>query len=118
MRLPPSLRPIEPFVARDIDLRRWRAGFPDATAIADVRPRQATTVLGVVQRIRLAPGQGIEVTVEDGSGRLTGAWTGQTRLPGIELGGGLRLTGTVATAPGELPRMVNPSWQLVSEPYS
>jgi len=71
----------------------------------------------VVQRIRLVPGRSIDVTVHDGSGRLTATWTGRTTLPGVELGGGLRMQGTVAEEGGRR-RMRNPDWSLVAEPYS
>jgi hypothetical protein len=102
---------------RSEDLKRWQAQFADATPIAELRPRHPGTCVGVVQKIRLVPGRCIDVTVEDGTGRLTVTWTGRSTLPGIELGGGLMLTGTVALEEGTL-RMRNPDWSLVVEPYA
>jgi hypothetical protein len=107
---------LDPYVARDIELRRWRSGFGDAAAIADLQRRHPATCVGVVERIRLLPGKGLEVMITDGSGRLVGAFTGRTRLPGVELGGGLKLTGTVATGTGDVARMLNPGWEVVAEP--
>jgi hypothetical protein len=108
----------DPFVVRDVDLRRWRAGFPEAVAIADLQRRRPATCVGVVERIRLVPHKALEVMIADGSGRLVGSWSGRTRLPGVELGGGLRLTGTVSVGADDLPRMLNPAWELVAEPYT
>jgi hypothetical protein len=102
---------------RNQNLRRWRSQFADATPIAELRPRHQGTCVGVVYKIRLVPNRSIDVTVEDGSERLTATWTGRTLLPGVELGGGLRLTGTVAVEDG-LRLMRNPEWSLVVEPYT
>jgi len=102
---------------RNQDLRRWRSQFPDATPIAELRLRHQGTCVGVVHKIRLTPGRGIDITIEDGSDRLTATWTGRTSLPGVELGGGLRLTGTVALEDG-VRLMRNPAWSLVVEPYA
>jgi hypothetical protein len=99
------------------DLRRWRSEFADATPIAELRPRHRATCVGVVRKIRVVPGRALEVTVEDGSGRLTAVWTGRNNLPGLELGGGLRLNGTVAVDDEGARRILNPAWTLVAEPY-
>lgn len=103
--------------ARAADLRRWRSEYPDATAIDSVKPRHRTVVVGVVSRIRLVPGRGLEVTIEDGSEELTASWTGRSTLPGVELGAGLRLSGTVAVERDGSLRMRNPEYALVAEPY-
>jgi hypothetical protein len=102
---------------RAADLQRWRAEFPDATPIDSVRVRHRGMIVGVVIRVRLNPGRGIDVTVEDGSGRITAMWTGRTRLPGVRLGAGLRLVGTVAQEPDGSLRMRNPEYDLVADPY-
>jgi hypothetical protein len=103
--------------ARNEGLKRWRAQFADATPIAELRPRYQGTCVGVVYKIRLVPGRCVDVTIEDGTQQLTATWTGRRQLTGIELGGGLRLTGTVAVVDGDL-RMRNPDWSLVVEPYA
>jgi hypothetical protein len=103
---------------RDEDLRRWRDRFPQSTPIAELRSRHAGSCVGVVRRIRLVPGRTLEVTIEDGSGRLTAVWTGRSRLPGLRLGAGLRVTGTVAQGSDGARVIRNPDWALVAEPYS
>lgn len=109
-------RPPDPLVARDVDLRRWRASLEGVEAVADLRPRQEGTCVGVVKAILLVPRERLEVTVEDGSGEITAVFPGRTRLPGVELASGLRLVGTVASDPdGEL-RMMNPAWTPVAGP--
>lgn len=106
-----------PLDNRAADLTVWREQFADATPIRHLRPRQRATCVGVVLKIRLDPGRQLAVTVEDGSGRLTALFTGRSNLAGLELGGGLRMTGTVATSDGEL-QMRNPAWTPVVEPYA
>lgn len=109
--------PAKPGTSRAEDLRRWRAQFTDARPIAELVPRHPATCAGVVHKIRFDPDHALEVTVDDGSGRLTGVWSGRTGLPGLELGGGLLLTGTVARVDDRL-LMRNPGWSLVVEPYA
>lgn len=111
-------RPIDPLVNRDQDLRRWQRTFTDATAIADLRPRQPGRAVGVVKRIRFDPGRALEVTIEDGSGELLATWAGRSGLRGVELGSALRLAGTVAIDGDAHRRMLNPTWELVSQPYA
>ncbi|MPZ87862.1 MAG: hypothetical protein GEU81_07260 [Nitriliruptorales bacterium] len=99
------------------DLRRWRSEYSDARAIDALTPRYRAVVVGVVHKIRLVPGRGLEATIEDGSGQLTASWTGRSALPGVELGTGLRLSGTVARERDGSLRMRNPEYALVAEPY-
>lgn len=113
-----AFRPTDPLVTRDIELRRWRTRFPDATAIADLALRQPGTCVGVVHAIRLVPGRSFEVTIEDGSGRLVAVWPGRTSLPGLELGGALRLSGTTSEDADGQRRMLNPAFTPVTEPYA
>jgi len=102
---------------REEDLRRWREQYSDTVPIAEVQPRHRAHVVGVVQKLRLVPERGLDVTVEDGTARMTASWTGRTRLPGIELGAGLVLTGTVALERDGSRRMRNPEYALVAGPY-
>lgn len=117
MRLPDLLRTPDPAVTRDRDLRRWRAQFPDATAIADLVARQPGTVVGVISRLLIDPAGPLETTVEDGTGRLTCAFHGRGSLPGLELGRALRLTGVVAVDAEGHRQMRDPAWEPVTEPY-
>lgn len=104
-------------LARSADLQRWQAEFPDTVPIGSLQLRQDVVFVGVVYKIRLVNDKGIDVTVEDGTGRVTATWTGRTRLPGVELGGGLRLSGVVAKERDGTLRVRNPDWALVVEPY-
>lgn len=113
-----ALRPPDPSVARDAELRRWREGFPDVSAIADLADRQPGVCVGVVSAIRLVPRRSVEVTVEDGSGRLVASWPGRTSLRGVALGGALRLAGTVSQEADGTRRMRNPAFAPVQEPYA
>lgn len=110
--------PFDPSVSRDEDLRVWREQFPDATPLARAAIRQQQTCVGVVVKIRLVPARQLEVTIEDGSGSLTAIFMGQSNLPGLELGGGLRVTGTIAQDGEGQRQMRNPSWTTVAEPYA
>lgn len=110
--------PQSPEALRDEDLRRWRGQrFPDVPPIADLRPRHPASCVGVVHRIRVVPGRRLEVGIEDGSGRLTAVFTGRTNLPGLDLGRGMRLSGTVAVDADGQRRILNPAWSFVEEPY-
>jgi len=104
--------------ARAQDLIAWRSEYDDATPLNELRPRHPGVAVGVVSRMLLVPGRSLDVTVEDGTGRLIATWTGRTRLPGIELGTGLRLTGTVSQTTDGVYRMRNPEYALVAEPYA
>lgn len=110
-------RATDPVVTRDHDLRRWQQTFDGATAIADLEPRRRGTCVGIVKAIRLLPQRELEVVIEDGTGDLTAAWPHRTDLPGLELGSGLWLTGTVAEDADGARRMLNPAWVPVTEPY-
>jgi len=104
-------------VMRAADLRAWHSQFPDAQPIGDVSRRTKATCVGVVHKMRFVPGRHIEVTVEDGSGRLTAVFTGRTNLPGLNLGSGLRVEGTAADDGDGGLLMRNPAWWHVSDPY-
>lgn len=109
--------PNDPDAVRAEDLRTWHAEFPDAEPIGSVTPRRKATCVGVVHKIRLVPGRQIEVTIEDGTGRLRAVFTGRTSLPGLELGSGLRVSGMVGEDVDSQVQMRNPAWWHVSDPY-
>jgi hypothetical protein len=112
-------RPVrgDPYAARVDDLRRWQAGYAEAVPIADAPVRSRCTCVGVVHAIRLVPGRSLEVTVTDGTGRLMALWPGRSRLAGLELGGAMRLTGTVGRRPDGVLVVRSPEWALVPGPY-
>jgi hypothetical protein len=98
-------------------LDRWCQLFEGTTRIEDLEPRAHATALGVIERLRLVPGESIEVVVSDGTGRLRASWHAREAFPGLELGRGLRLEGTVCTDEG-VAHMRNPTWCLVRDPYA
>jgi hypothetical protein len=102
-------------IRRQLDA--WCQLFDGCTRIADLQPREHATALGVIERLRLVPGESIEAVVSDGTGRLRATWTAREALPGLELGRGLRLEGTVCTDSGTA-LMRNPTWCLVRDPYA
>ena len=103
---------------RTQDLCNWREQFADCCAIGSAQPRQRCVCVGVVRIVRLIPGKALDITIEDGSGRLTATFTGRNRLPGLEMGAGLRVRGTVLEDGHGRRTMHNPEWSLVAEPYA
>lgn len=97
-------------------LEGWCKLFDGCTRIIDLKPREHATTLGVIQRLRLVPGESMEAVIFDGSGRLRAVWTGRDPMTGLELGRGLRLEGTVCAESGT-PLMRNPTWCVVRDPY-
>ena len=98
-------------------LSAWWKLFDGCTHISELTGREQSTTLGVIQRIRLVPGQSMEATISDGTGRLRAVWTEVEVMNGLELGRGLRLQGTVC-ADDDTPVMRNPTWCLVRDPYA
>ena len=109
--------PLQPDRLRAADLRAWHSEFTDAIPIEDVQPRHKATCVGVVYKIRFVPGRHIEVTIEDGTGRLEAIFTGRSVMPGLDLGSGMRVEGTVGTDGNGGVQMRNPAWWHVSDPY-
>lgn len=97
-------------------LGAWCTLFDGCQRIEEIRPRQPATVLGVIQRLRLVPGESVEAVVTDGTGRLRAIFNGEL-IAGLELGRGLRLQGTVCME-GGMAVMRNPSWRIVQDPYA
>lgn len=98
-------------------LGQWCSLFEGCTRIADLDPRHHATALGVIQRLRLVPGESIEAVIYDGTGRLRVVFTGTDTMAGLELGSGLRVEGTVCVESGQ-PMMRNPTWCVVRDPYA
>lgn len=102
-------------VRRHLDA--WCELFEGCGRIADLPSRERATTVGVIERLRLVPGESVEAVLTDGTGRLRATWTTRDAMPGLELGRGLRLEGTVCIDEGTA-QMRNPSWCLVRDPYS
>ncbi len=103
--------------ARADQLDAWCHLFEGCTRINELQPRQRATALGVIQRLRLVPGESIEAIISDGTARLRAVWTGTDAMSGLELGRGLRVEGTVCTDSGQAV-MRNPTWCVVRDPYA
>lgn len=98
-------------------LDTWCEQFDGVTRIGALEGRQQAIAVGVIKRLRLTPGESMEATVTDGTGKLKVVWSGSKPLDGLELGRGLRLEGTVCTESGTAT-MRNPTWCLVKDPYA
>jgi hypothetical protein len=97
-------------------LREFCAGHPEAVPIGQVEARALVTVVGEVASVRVVPEAGatwLEVTISDGRDRLVAMWTGRRRLPGVEPGRRLILSGRAsATGAGRRMLMMNPTYEL------
>jgi hypothetical protein len=101
------------------NLREWVETVRGAVPIAEVRPRQRCKVAGVIQNIRIAPGEGggsVEATIIDGSGQMTAKWLGRPSLAGIRLGVGLIMEGMPSAGQGGECMILNPEYELVPSP--
>lgn len=98
-------------------LRDFCSTRPGVVPIRDVNARQLVTVVGEVVSVRVVPKVGtswLEATLSDGSDRMVTMWTGQRRLPGIEPGRRLVVSGRAsATGPGERMLVMNPRYELL-----
>jgi hypothetical protein len=104
---------------RAANLRAWVATIEGATSIAEVEPRRRCCVAGVIQNIRIDPRQGsgsIEATIIDGSGQMVAKWLGRPTMPGIQLGMGLVMEGTVGIDADGDKVILNPEYRLVPGP--
>jgi hypothetical protein len=94
------------------------AAVPGVTPIADVKPRELTTVVGEISSVRIVPktdgSPWLEATIKDGTGAMVAMWTGRRRMPGIRTGRRLKLSGRGAPS-GEASRLkvLNPEYELL-----
>lgn len=98
-------------------LREFCANRPGVVPIHEVRARQIVTVVGEIVSVRVVPKVGtswLEVTLSDGSHRMAAMWTGRRRLPGVEPGRRLVVSGRAsATGPGGRMLLMNPRYELL-----
>lgn len=100
-------------------LRHWASSIQGTTPIGSVQARSRYKIAGVIQNIRIDPGQGsgsIEATVDDGSGRIIVKWLGRQTLSGITLGAGLVFEGIVGEGPRGNLQVLNPEYELMPNP--
>lgn len=99
-------------------LREFCANRPGVVPIADVQPRQASTIAGEISSVRIVNKPGgapwLEVTITDGTGKLVAMWTGRRKIAGIKPGRRLVITGRSApTGPGGRLMIYNPLYELL-----
>lgn len=78
--------------------------------------RDKVTLSGTVATLVVdstAACSGLKVEVRDGSGSVTCVWLGRNKIPGIEAGRTVRVTGRVSCKEGRRV-MFNPSYELFS----
>jgi len=100
----------------ELDSTRLQKGYAaeGVCKIGDAPLREPITLAGEVKETRVVPRADVpslEVTIGDGTGRAIVVFTGRRKLPGLKLGGGLRVEGV-----GRLERnrltLLNPSYTL------
>lgn len=108
-----------PEETRARNLQEWAGTIPDTIRIKDITPRCGCKAVGVVQKIRIDPRAGtgsVEVTLDDGTGRLLARWLGRSKLNGFALGMGLEVEATAGGHAGEELVVLNPRYRLVPGP--
>ncbi|MDQ3783498.1 MAG: hypothetical protein M3360_01180 [Actinomycetota bacterium] len=108
-----------PETTRATNLQAWAETIPETIRIKDIAPRCGCRAVGVIQKIRIDPRTGtgcVEVTLDDGTGKLVAKWLGRSKLNGIALGKGLEVEATAGGDPGEELVVLNPSYRLMPGP--
>jgi hypothetical protein len=91
------------------------AELPVTTAIADVRARERVTVAGEITSLLVRPLADVptvEVRVSDATGTLPVVFLGRRKVPGLQLGARLALTGVIG-ARGRCLIAINPEYELI-----
>lgn len=55
----------------------------------------------------------LEIQVYDGTDEVTAVWLGRRKIPGIDLGSGLILEGTIGRFRDDRLKMINPAYELL-----
>ena len=90
---------------------------PGADAIGSLRGPGRRTVEGRVRSVEIRPVEQnyvLACTVADDTGELTALFYGRQRIPGVEPGAKIRLTGPVGVRDG-VATMTNPTYELVPQ---
>jgi RecJ-like exonuclease len=83
--------------------------------IAEAPLRRRCRVTGSIRSVRIRPGMRVpvfEVVIDDGTGRMVGAFWGRRTIPGVEVGAHVSLEGTPREHDGEAV-MANPLYTLL-----
>ncbi len=108
-----------PEETREKNLQEWADAIPETIRIRDIAPRCGCKAVGVIQKIRIDPRAGtgsVEVTLDDGTGRLLARWLGRSKLNGIALGKGLEVEATAGRHGREELVVLNPKYRLMPGP--
>jgi cytochrome c-type biogenesis protein CcmE len=99
-----------------VQVHEWAETVADAVRMDEAPVRQRIKLAGVVNRLSVVPGQGVdslEAVLTDGTGEVTAVWTGRRAIPGLYLGTRLIVEGVLVQTPGGR-RMVNPAFEFSS----
>lgn len=108
---------VEPLEILEIEkIRKICESVDGATPISQLEARKRFKVAGLVQNMRIHPGNHtprLDVTLNDGTGLAGARWSGRLRIPGIDVGRYITVEGTAV--PGEEGQLVflNPFYELV-----
>lgn len=86
-----------------------------ATPISSCADRQVVDLCGDVSTVTINPHGGkpaLEVELRDGSGMVSLVWLGRRRIPGIEPGRGIKVSGRISCAEDGRRVMFNPRYEL------
>lgn len=98
------------------EIRSLCGRLPAVEQIGVCRPRSRVRVAGIVQSIKVVPGDQtctFEVQIYDGTDEIVGTWFGRRGIPGIDLGRGIILEGTLGKLGRGGLRIINPSYELL-----
>jgi hypothetical protein len=88
-----------------------------ATPIAEAHPGHEYVFAGVLASVTVRPdgaSQGFDAELFDGTGRVRLVWLGRRRIPGIDPGRRMSVTGRVVRAPGApIATVFNPRYTLL-----
>lgn len=112
----PGRRAPEPSAAADDAHAPLHAGLAAGAVeqIDSCRSGQRVTIEGTIVSVSLHPEQraaSLEAAVSDASGVVNIVWLGRRRIPGIEVGRTIALSGRI-TCPGRIPVIYNPRYEL------
>ena len=101
----------------DLEVDRLQTRLADlgVTPIAEAPTRTPVLVAGEVQSLQVVPRAGsasLEVTIDDGSGRAVGVFTGRRRIGGVDCGRRVLFEG-VGRMEAKRMVLVNPAYTIV-----
>ena len=98
-------------------LREFCTARPGVVSIEAVVPREPSTVVGEISSVRIVNKAGapwLEVTINDGTGKLVAMWTGRRKIAGIKPGKRLVVSGRASpSGPGGRLLLYNPQYELL-----